>query len=267
MVTLDSLIARVSPSRLETAASCLARILFGYVEREPWGFRASAQFGHAVDDLRGGFYQEKIRTGITSTRSDARDRFAAAWDFHADAIDDWQGWKRGELLDSGTKGAGTWRDEVAQFVEPKGVQVRLERVVHDPTTGDPFVLNGIIDLTAKIAGRDTIVDNKTSERRYQASRVVRSFQPAAYSVLGGFGAFEYHVQTVTASPELQVLRAEISDNDRHSFLLRAGMLRRQIAHAWTTGDWLPNRSHFLCTRRYCDHWARCEKRFGGRVPE
>ncbi len=267
MVTLAELTGRMSPSRLETASACLAKFAFSYVERLPWRFSSSAQFGNAVDAVAAWAYGDKIKSGEAPVRADVRDRFAAEWDYQADAVDDWRDWRRGELLDIGVAGVGRWRDRIVDFVEPLAVQQKLEVEITDPIDGDRYVLNGIVDLRARVAGREVIVDGKTSEKRYPASRVARSYQPPTYSVLGACSTFEYHVQTVAKEPQVQVLRANITDSDRRSLLLRAGMIRRQIAHAFRTGDWLPNRTHFLCSRRYCDHWAACEKRFGGRVSE
>ena len=33
------------------------------------------------------------------------------------------------------------------------------------------------------------------------------------------------------------------------------------------GLYIPNRAGFLCSRRYCGYWRRCEREFGGAVKE
>lgn len=268
-MSLESLIGRMSPSRLETAAKCLAQFAFRYVERLPERFRAAMQFGNAVDDTGNGTYEAKRKSGATPSKSDVQERFAAAWDWAAAAVDDWEDETAGQLLDVGVKAVAAWRDRIAVHVVPEAVQEKLEAVVADPATGDRFVLTGYLDVRGNVPSkqRRVVADLKTSGRVYRPDVFARRFQPVTYTLLTGIPTFEYHVLTTTKEPQTQVLRATLPDSDRDAFLRRAGMIRRQVGHAYATGDWLPNRSHMMCSRRYCEFWATCEKRHGGRVPE
>lgn len=263
--TLDQLIGTVSPSRLETAQRCLAQFLFRYVERRPERFNASMQFGNAADAASGESYRDKMRTGRTPSAKDVQARFADEWDWAATAVDDWGEEKRGDLLDVGTRAMATWRDRIADFVQPAAVQEDLTQVVTDATSGDSFALRGIIDVRGVAAALPVVADLKTSGKLYRADTFQRKFQPTAYTLLTGTPTFQYHVLTTQRTPQTQVLQCAVADHERVAFLRRAAMLRRQVATAFRTGDWLPNRTHTLCSRRYCDHWETCEKRFGGRV--
>jgi hypothetical protein len=269
VVTLESLIGRVSPSRLETAARCLAQFAFRYIERLPERFRAAMQFGNAVDATGNGVYEAKLKSGETAPVRDVQDRFAAAWDWEASAVDDWEGEERGALLDVGVRCVSAWRDRIAVHVVPEAVQEKLETVVADPSTGEQFTLTGYLDVRGNVPSkqRRVVADLKTSGRAYRPDVFARRFQPVTYTLLTGIPTFEYHVLTTTKEPQTQIMRATLPDSDRESFLRRAGMLRRQVAHAFTSGDWLPNRGHMLCSRRFCEFWSTCEKRHGGRVPE
>jgi hypothetical protein len=40
-----------------------------------------------------------------------------------------------------------------------------------------------------------------------------------------------------------------------------------IQDGMRTGLYIPNRVGFLCSRRYCGYWRRCEREFGGAVKE
>jgi len=261
------LITTMSPSRLGCAQQCLAKFAFRYVDKLRGATSAALQFGRAFDEAGAAVYAAKMTTGTTLPSSDVQARFAAEWDFAAGAVDDWGEDSRGGLLDSGTRGVALWRDRIAQHVQPVAVQEDLRATVVDPATGEPFQLRGVIDVRGSTISNPAVVaDIKTSARVYQPARFAREWQPAAYTLLAGTPTFEYHVVTSAKAPETQVLRAVVSDGDRTAFLRRAAMLRRQIAHAARTGDWLPNRTHVLCSRRYCEHWAACEQRYGGRVP-
>lgn len=263
--TLDTLLGRVSVSRLETAQRCLAKFCFDYVERRPRAFSVASSFGNAADDCANVVYRSKRRTGETPSRDDVAERFAAAWDYEAGAIEDWGDTTRGKLLDTGTKGMGVWRDRIAAFIEPTEAQETITKTVEDPATGDRFELTGALDLRGIVQGRRVVADLKTSGRRYRADVFSRRMQPTAYTLLAGVPTFEYHVVTKTKEPQTQVLRCSVPDTARDHFLRTAGMIRRQVAHAFRAGDWLPNRTHTLCSRRYCDHWRECEQRHGGTV--
>jgi hypothetical protein len=266
-VTLASLIGTVSPNRLETAQRCLAQFGFRYVEKLKQRWSSQLSFGRAADDASNSSYKDKLRTGDTPSADDVKDRFAAAWDFEAENVDVWEeGETRGTLLDSGTAAMAVWRDFVAEKITPTHVQERLTVEVADPTTGETFGLLGIVDVRGSVTGRKVTADLKTSGKSWNPSAFVRNAQPAAYTILTGTPLFEYDVLVLTKQPRAQILRREITDGERTAFLRRAGMIRRQIANAYRTGDWLPNRTGFLCTRRHCDHWRECEKRFGGTVP-
>lgn len=268
MVTLADIIDVVSPSKLDAAQQCMAKILFRYVEHLPRTYRADGQFGTAIDQAGNDFYRAKIKTKRNPTKKRLAELFESAWEFEAGAVDEWQGETRHTLLDKGVEMIELWRSRIAQHVQPESAQKPVTMEVPDVITGGTFRLTGIIDMIGRTTGPHlSVVDLKQSLTRYPESRITRSFQPASYTILGKENVFEFHVVTRQATPQIQILRAVISDDDRRSMLLRASMIRRQIGHAFTSGDWLPNRTHQLCSRRYCEFWHTCEKRFGGRVPE
>lgn len=267
-LNLERLIGRMSPSRLEAAQQCLARVYFQYVdEPPPRAMGVDASFGNAFDELGNDVYAEKIRTGETPKANDVADRFAGIWEWHADYTEAWGDDTPGELLDRGTEAAKLWRSRIAAHVFPHATQERLQRTVTDPITGERFDLYGYVDLRAQVLDHETVVDLKAPRRRIPAARVLREFQAPVYSILTERPWFEYHVVTRNKNPQTQILRTHISDSHRRATLVRAGMLRRQIRVAWQTGDWLPNRTGNLCSRRWCDHWQRCERKYGGRVPD
>ena len=122
-----------------------------------------------------------------------------------------------------------------------------------------------LDLYGEVGGQEQTIDLKTSGKRYSASAFAGSSQPAAYTTLTGQQTFSYHVVTSTKHPATQVLTAKVSESHQTAYLVRAGMLRRQIRNAYMTGDWLPNRQHMTCSKRYCDQWQRCVAEYGGEV--
>jgi hypothetical protein len=268
-VQLGDLIGRMSPSRIDCANRCLAQFYFRYVERSQFvGGSVAINFGNAFDATTGDTYTEKLKTEnvTTPSASDVADRWAAAWDYNAELVDDWGDNTRGDMLDRGVKGVQLWRDNIAQYVAPlEAPQVRLSATVKDPLKGDTFELMGFADLHAIVRDRDTITDMKAPGKLYTPDRLLTETQPVAYTLMAGVSRFEYHVMTSAKNPKVQVIGADISKDAQDAFLIRTGMLRRQVKHAWQSGDWLPNRQHMMCKRRFCDDWQKCEAKFGGKV--
>lgn len=265
---LGPLIERMSPWRIDCANRCMAQFFFRYVQRRKRDERQSvaAAYGTAFDEAGNHVYRGKLETGETTSADDAADMFAAQWDFISMVVDDWGSDKKGVLLDRGVAGAKLWRNNIAQFVKPLSKpQQKLEKVVADPRTGDEWLLMGYLDLHAEVRGVEVVSDMKAPGKRYSEGRLLQESQPTAYTILADVPRFEYHVVTNTPRPVTQVIGANISKDAQEAFLLRAGMLRRRIEHSYMSGDWLPNRQHQLCTRRYCDHWEACQNEFGGEV--
>lgn len=268
-VTLGDLIGRMSPSRIDCANRCLAQFYFRYVERSPFkGKSVALSYGNAFDTTSGRTYEAKLNDDnhTTPSASDVQDRWADAWDYHAQVIDDWGEVSKSQMLDRGVQGVKLWRDNIAQFVTPiEKPQVRLQKTVTDPISGEQFDLMGFVDLRAIVKGRDVVADMKAPGKLYNPDRLLNETQPVAYTLLADVSRFEYHIMTSAKTPKVQVIGADISKDAQQSFLLRTGMLRRQVSNAWMSGDWLPNRQHQLCKRRYCDDWSSCEAKFGGSV--
>ena len=40
-----------------------------------------------------------------------------------------------------------------------------------------------------------------------------------------------------------------------------------VQEAMRSGLYVPNRASFLCSRKYCPHWQRCEDEYGGKVDD
>jgi len=276
---LGDVINKMSPSRIDAAQRCLALFKYRYVDvqrhAEPRAWKTA--FGTAMDDAANGVYQQKLDTHVTPSANDVAERFDWAWDLQKPLIEQWEDAKPGDILDRGTQGAKMWRENIALYMQPtQKPQFHVEREIVDPKDNSTWTLHGFIDLVGQVDGLaasfndmapgTTInVDLKTSGKRYSESKLQTASQPAAYTILTGEPKFAYHVITTTKKPVTQWLQADISPSIQHLYVVRAGMTRRMIRNAYMTGDWMPNRDHVLCSRKYCGEWARCQAEFGGEV--
>jgi len=266
MTTLGKLIDVMSPSRLDCAQRCLAQFRFRYLDRLPSPKPATTVLGSAMDAAANDVYLSKMDTGTTLSGDDVADRFVHEFDWHATQVEDWTV-DRGKTMDTGVRVATTWRDNIAQHVTPSQVQPQFKRDVVDPVSGDQFTFTGYVDTMIRVGDQEAVADLKTTGRRYPTNQIVKATQPAVYTLLTGQPTFVYHVVTTTAKPSTQCLTGTLSDSHHRHTLIRTGMVRRQVAAAYSSGDWLPNRGHMLCSRRWCPYWRQCEVEYGGEVAQ
>lgn len=105
--------------------------------------------------------------------------------------------------------------------------------LYDPATGEVLEekLTGVIDLVIEEDGHPTIVEHKTSARKYSADQLLYDVQPSAYSYGAEFMGWpefglKFNVITKTKVPAVQVEELRRDENDIEDFLHTAvGVLK------------------------------------------
>lgn len=278
---LQRVLDSFSASKLEMAERCMQAFAFRYLEGRRAPPNAARAMGNAVDATANAVYFEKLQTHTTPPTEDAAARFAAWWDQEASKVPDWQDEKPGELLDAGVASVRQWRDSVAVHVQPvMEPQVHLEWNATSPHPerdavagiGSTFAVQGVTDLVAEVPTVDgrrlqTVVDHKASGKAWNAGDVMRSAQPPVYQRATGVGMFQFHVlRQGLKEPRTTIVGLQVPASAADHVVVRMSIARRNIARAWRSGDWTPNRNHVLCSRRWCGFWQECERRHGGMVP-
>jgi hypothetical protein len=77
--------------------------------------------------------------------------------------------------------------------------------------------------------------------------------------------FQFHVAVLLATPKTQAFTVQVTEQDNLRALRTMQITRRQIRAAVASGDFVPNREHQMCSRRWCGYWAQCENEHGGKV--
>ena len=65
------------------------------------------------------------------------------------------------------------------------------------------------------------------------------------------------------SPKIQQVRWKPNNTDKKYTL---GLIKN-VANGIDNETYIPNRSHFMCSKKFCAYWKECEKNFGGKVKE
>lgn len=273
---LGHVLEHMSDSKLGLWQRCpfafFLRYVVGWKERPS----ASMAIGRGWDAALDGAMKAKQVEGCDPNPTETADRFEAAAieelgmaaipeDFDAPA-----------QVGSGARLAKAWAGAVAPRMRPLAVQPDIEyRIEQTEGPGGParsFRLKGYADLVVDLGGREVVVDNKTSRARWSAGDAQDGTQPALYtsgaSRLFGrpIGAVEYHVAVLgTKTPALQRIERTVTDAERAGTDARMVAAHRAIEATGRAGAWVPNRAHFLCSRRWCGYWRHCEKVWGPAV--
>lgn len=280
MKTLSDLVDFLSPSRLAGWSRCQQQWFYIWAEGSRRRPTASMNFGNAADRASNDVYMNKIAMGETETAERTRELWREHWQTEADQVEDWQGEDRGAMTDEGVAMIGEWRERVALHVKPLAVQKLIEVEVdsrqsdrdHEANeragVAQLFRVRGYVDVHAIVDGVETFCDLKVGRKYWGAADFMRQLQPAAYS-LAGVDRFQFHTlrRVRDRRKVVRVIARTVTATDRKHFVATAGIARRQIAHACSTGDFLPNRNQTLCSKRWCGFWRRCVQQHGGSVAD
>lgn len=257
---------RQSPSKMDLWERCQFLWAQRYIVRRRHAPRQEQALGNAADETFTEFYRAKLRNGTNLAEAEVAELFELHWSAESEQVEDLHPHERSDLLDRGVAVTRAWYRAAGQFVEPLGVQVTVEREVRE---GDQVVeLNGILDLLERRPdGSRAVVDHKVGRRRFGVEELYRSTQALVYSFATGATAFGIHACVINkASETFQASYREVTEDDAKLLGFKALIAQRQQRHAIRTGDFMPNRGHQLCSRRWCEEWRVCQHTFGGRVP-
>lgn len=262
--------AVLSPSKIDLFLRCQAAWAFRYLDGLKKPPSAAMALGNAHDATTNAVYTAKMVEGRTPPLGDSIDRFAHEWDEARGNVEDWGDDDPRHLQAVGVRATELWHKRAARYVEPEQVQPKLRTTLRDAERGEDFDVIGYADLIAKVSGHRTIVDHKMGRRSWAPADVVRSTQSVAYPVLvGDINRFAIHSTRIgndrSTYVSFNAITRQVRDTDRTGFVNQAVLARRQMRSTIASGDFVPNRSHFLCSRRWCGYWRECQQRFGGTV--
>lgn len=256
----------LSPSSCNQYLNCSAKYYYRKVERVPDPPTGALALGSAVHYALGANFAEKIDSHKDLPTADVLGLFHQGWklklagqmpgdrdplpvQFRDDEIPT-------ELEKMGEALVQKYMAEAAPSIAPAAVEVRVAGHIG----GVP--VQGYVDLL-DITGR--IIDIKTAARKPSDIDSGYRFQVATYSQLtpGANGKARVDTLTKTKTPALVQQELSIDQSDLDSTERLYPLVQRSIR----AGTWLPNRASFLCSRKYCSAWRRCQADFGGKVSE
>jgi len=263
-------IERMSPSKLGMWSKCQAQWKYAYIDGIRRPPSAAMRWGTAFDDTANSSYLDKLISGETPASDIVAELFASAWGVRSGDVEDWGKLEKDALTDQGVDLARQWREGIAIKTNPVQVQPEISVQINASDHDDlgSFIIRGYADLIAEENGKRIVIDHKAGARRWSEADAIRSIQPAIYTIPGGEDNFAFHIG-VRAKKKVSIytISRTVGQDERLSVVNRMRKARRQIAHASTTGDFMPNREHQLCSKRWCGFWKECVADHGGVVAD
>jgi hypothetical protein len=198
-------------------------------------------FGLSFHGAAAALYSELKATGNLPPREMLVDTFRDAWsrasggpvplqDDEDEPVD------TGAVTDKGIEMIEVFHAHVAKTMNGhtvEGVEVPFVAALHDPDTGEVLdeALVGSMDLVLRHGDQRTVVELKTSARKWSEDQLAFDLQPTAYAFAArqvGLGDVQLRLDVVTKarSPQMQVADVVRGPRDEDDFLLTAvGVLR------------------------------------------
>jgi CRISPR/Cas system-associated exonuclease Cas4 (RecB family) len=244
----------LSASQLTTFLMCARKWAFRYVEEAPPEFRSSAlAFGSAVHSALEWIHLEKLE-------GRAPDPDVAARIFRADWTAETEGrlrWKEDEVADDlRDKGEALVRLYIEKYrdLSIRAAELPFEIDLVDPETGEVMEhrLRGYFDL---LLPEDTLVEIKTSARRFDEENLRRRIQLSAYAYT--YRRMYGRDPTITVVTLLKTKKPAIEESttprtkEDDAFFVH---LASEVARGIDAGAFPPNPGIFC---RDCEHQTSC----------
>ena len=275
-----ALVSTISPSKLGMWMRCQQQFAFTYIEGMRKAPSAAMVFGTAFDQTASSAYMERIAFGRLPEQEQIDSEFADTYLRARDEVEEWGDDDPDAMLDEGVALTRTWRTSIARYVEPIRVQEPIDIPIAETTASgedacaavgiDPAArIIGFADLRARVKdGREFIADHKVGRKRWSDADITRSVQSVVYTMGARVSDFYLHVgQRLAKGPRFEIVGRTVHAHEHDSLVNRVLIARRQIALAAQAGDFLPNREHQLCSRKWCGFWRECVAKHGGLVAE
>jgi len=204
-------------------------------------------------------YDQKVASHEDLPVDDVLDIFSTEYDIRAhDTL--WQdGEDKGEVKDSGVAVLREYQTVVAPTIQP----VCAEREFALELENKSWKFTGIIDV---VTDGGVVVENKTTGKGLKTPRHDHLIQTTGYSIgsrsESGVAAQAELIYAV-AKKKPEVLRFPVDINT--AMILYFLNLIAVVANGIEKEVWLPNRGHFLCSRKWCGYADRCVAKYGGTV--
>ena len=246
----------LSPSQVRCFMDCQIRWWFKYGLKIPDWATGNMALGKAVHSALGENFAQKVETHEDLATPGVLAIFRDAWAEECDQTEFRDVESPRELAATGEALVANYMDRMAPSIDPSAVELQVEGEISGVR------VRGRIDL---LDVERRVIDIKTAKARPTGIEPMHKFQVATYANLLPHATGEGRVDTLVKSKVPQAISQSFQITVDE---LRVPQLLYPAAReAMRQQRYIPNRTSMMCSRRNCSYWRRCEREWGGEVPE
>lgn len=246
------------PTGINAFLDCSAKYFFQEIEKVETPNKSYMAFGTSIHKTLERNYSQKVESKIDLPVEEAKQIFSDTFEDEFNNVDriDLTDEQPGQMKDQGVKLIEKYQKEIAPRIIPIAVEQRIKVTFKNYDYG----LAGTIDL---YDADSIVIDHKTTSKKIDGT-IPEGYkrQLSAYTIL------EEATGRKVSSARIDYFKRDTLDVrhlsvpvDREYFM----NMFQTVGDAIKNGIFIPNRSSFLCSKRYCKFYAECEKRFSGTV--
>lgn len=253
----------IRSSQLGTYLECSAKFMFANILQIETPSKPALVFGSAIHETLKQNFRQKIETRVDLPIEASLDIFSDSLDkliLYVEKTDLVNLDTEKSMKDAGVELLQKYFREFAYRIFPKKVETKIEVKF----SGFPYGLSGTPDLLDE---DNVLIDHKTSAKvPKEISQNYRLQLGGAYAVLMEakleekirYARLDYLIRKGMTQTRIMPITVE---TDTKYFM----ELFEQISKGIENGIFYANRTHYLCSKKYCKYWQACEKKFGGVV--
>lgn len=259
-----------SPSQYRMYLRCEAQYYFRYKEGLKLPPGSALTIGASVDESLAFNFRSKITTGEDEKAGRVLDYYVAEFDKRKDGTLWFPDEKPEELRDQAGGALTLYHKEDCPAIIPAEVQPDLSvelstfradlKQYGDLITTDQTIIDFKTASKSPPAGRPASFDDELQVTSYHLGYEAKKGKPPKGT--------ELHYLVKTKTPKVVKVPVYVdAESTRYyeNFVSRVEeALQRQEREGWNP---IPNRSSFLCSRRFCGYADICIKNFGGHVKD
>jgi len=260
------MINHLSKTQIGMYQRCPYAYFCRYVEGLKLPPSSSILVGKSFDEAINLEYNTKIDKKKGQKVSVIQDCFADTFDREKDNIVFAENEKPEELKDLGVKCVANFHKEVCPQVNPVMVQKKDELKFENVD----YTFMVVVDV---VDDKDIVIDNKTTKRSWAEGREFQELDPIAYSLWYELSQgkqenkFRFDIGVLTKTPKVQQIERKVSKEEKKGFLKYIAYIYDSIQYDLKRGMFLPRQDSFLCSKKWCGYYQKCEKEWGIKIKE
>jgi CRISPR/Cas system-associated exonuclease Cas4 (RecB family) len=249
-------------SKINSYMNCSMQYYFQYIEKVKAYSRSSLLFGSAFHSAEATNDTQKIESDVDLPVGDVCDVFSTQFDEGSHETLFMKDENKGELKDGGYSLIQCYHKVMTPDIHPKAVESRFELKL----SNTDMVFAGKIDLITK---DDQIIERKTKRAKPSNVDNQHKLQITAYSA--GYQVThkekpkesQIHYAIMKKVPECLSYTVDVTDSDINFLTNMINLVKESV----DKGVFIPNRSSFMCSSRYCQYTDLCIRKYGGVVKD